>query len=154
MKGIIHPGAHLVTPYQQGQLDSLCGLYALTNAIRVIYAPLHPLSGNASRSLFAAATKHLLSSTKTSVALHDGMTARGQHRLMRALRSAPILAHRPPLSLQVQKPTLKSDADFEFFVANTVKSGAVLLVCLEGRVSHHTTIVGVAAQRRAIAESW
>jgi hypothetical protein len=153
MEKVIHPGAHLITPYQQGQLDSLCGLYALLNAICVIHAPFHPLSGKATRSLFVAATRKLASDARLRAALHDGMSPNGQHRLAKALFSAPILVQRPTLIFQVHKPRLKTSGDFEHFVAATIKRGAVLLVCFEGRMSHHTTITGISAQRLILADS-
>jgi hypothetical protein len=153
MEKVIHPGAHLITPYQQGQLDSLCGLYALLNAICVIHAPFHPLSGKATRSLFVAATRRLASDARLRAALHDGMSPNGQHKLAKALFSAPSLAQRPALIFQVPKPRLKTSGDFEHFVSATIKRGAVLLVCFEGRMSHHTTITGISAQRLILADS-
>jgi len=48
-----HPNATRIEPYQQGRLDSLCGLYAPINGARLIYADTAPLTGQSCKRLFA-----------------------------------------------------------------------------------------------------
>lgn len=153
MPEVLHPGARLVTPYQQGELNSLCGLYALINAIRVVHAPAHPLPGNTSRNLFGAGAKALVADGRTRHALHRGMTAGQQYRLARTLMQAPLLSRLPPLRLLEKRPKLSTTADLEQFVQKTIGRGAVLLVCFEGRLSHHTVIAGVSDQRLVLCDS-
>ncbi len=38
------PGLTLIEPYQQGEFDGLCGVYAIVNGLRLLVAPLRPLS--------------------------------------------------------------------------------------------------------------
>lgn len=153
MPEVLHPGARLTTPYQQGDLNSLCGLYALINAIRVVHAPVYPLPGNTSRNLFGAGATALVADGRTRHALHQGMTAGQQYRLARALMQTPLLSRLPPLRLLEKRPELRTTAGLEKFVRKTVRRGAVLLVCLEGRLSHHTVVTGVSDQRLMLCDS-
>ncbi|MCZ0963507.1 hypothetical protein [Paracoccus benzoatiresistens] len=153
MKSVIHPGAALVTPYMQGRLDALCGLYALINAIRVVHAVDEPLSGQACRSLFKAGLKALIADKRTRAVLYDGMTAGSQRRLLRTLTSYPILQTRRPLRLLVQRPKLSTAGDLDLLVRGALKRGAVLLVCLEGRMAHHTVITGMSNHRVMLCDS-
>ncbi|TGN62495.1 hypothetical protein E4L95_06365 [Paracoccus liaowanqingii] len=153
MPRVLHPGADLVAPYQQGQLDSLCGLYAVINAIRVVHAPKHPLSGKMSRHLFHAGAKALMSASGSRQALHQGMSAGRQYKLAKVLMRTPALASLPPLQLREKRPRLRSRSDLELFVRKTIGRGAVLLVDLEGRLSHHTVIIGLSNQRLLLCDS-
>lgn len=153
MPEVLHPGARLVTPYQQGELNSLCGLYALINAIRVVHAPKHPLPGSTSRNLFRAGAKALVSDERTRQALHQGMTAGQQYKLVRTLMQTPLLSRLPPMRLLEKRPKLSTTADLEHFIKKTVGRGDVLLVCFEGRLSHHTVVTGLTDQRLILCDS-
>jgi len=149
----MHPGASLVSPYQQGKLDALCGLYALINAIRVVHALDHPLSGPACRSLFRTGMKALLSDKHTAAAPYGGLTASQQQKLLKALMRAPVLANRAPLQLRQQRRWPKTEADLELFFRTAIKRGAVILACLHGRMSHHTVITGVRGETVVLCDS-
>lgn len=153
MPKVLHPGAELVDPYQQGQLDSLCGLYAIINAIRVVHAPGNPLSRNAARHLFQAGARALVAASGSRQALHQGMSAGRQYRLAKALMLTPLLSRLPPLQLREKRPRLRTRSDIELFVQKTIGGGAVLLVDLEGRMSHHTVITGLSNQRLLLCDS-
>lgn len=47
-------GAQRAAPYRQGDLDGLCGLYAVINAFAAVMAPTAPLSRPEARLLFGA----------------------------------------------------------------------------------------------------
>ncbi len=152
MISAIHPGAALVEPYTQGRLDALCGLYALINAIRVVYAVAAPLSGQSCRSLFRAGAEVLATDKRTRTVVRDGMTAGDQRRLLKALTLHPVLKRRRPLKLVDAKEKLKVEG-LRQLVRSTAASGAVLLVALDGRLSHHTVITGISAQKIILCDS-
>lgn len=152
MKSAVHPGAALVTPYTQGRLDALCGLYALINAIRVVHAVAEPLSGQSCRSLFRTGAEVLAANKRTRAVICDGMTAGAQRRLLKALTLHPILERRRPLKLADAKEKLKAEGIGQL-VRSTVERGAVLLVSLEGRLSHHTVITGISAKKIILCDS-
>jgi hypothetical protein len=150
---VVHPGHHLIVPYQQGGLDGLCGLYAGINAIRVVYAPEHRLSSHISRELFATGIIALMARGRSRANLYRGMTAEEQYALIRALLTSPVLAGRPQLRLLEHQTKRKRAKDFNLFIREEINRQAVVLVGLEGRMSHHTVVTGVSAHRVLLSDS-
>lgn len=52
-------GAQHGAPYRQSDLDSLCGLYATVNALRVALAPTRALKRREAQELFVAGLAYL-----------------------------------------------------------------------------------------------
>lgn len=52
MTSKMHPGAAMTEPWQQGNLDALCGLYAIINALRLLHAPTGGLSRQVCKTLY------------------------------------------------------------------------------------------------------
>ena len=84
----VHPSALMIEPYQQGKLDSLCGLYAVINAARLIYAENCPLSRQRCKNLFAEGMDFLTAKKGSRDAAHWGMTVGRQRKLAKYVLAA------------------------------------------------------------------
>ena len=57
--GFLLPAANVLQPYRQGHASSLCGLYALLNAIQLVMWPDHKLTGRQVKKLFLSGVQRL-----------------------------------------------------------------------------------------------
>lgn len=153
MTHMLHPGAKLVEPYQQGGLDALCGLYVLINGALLLHAEANPLSGQRCKRLFAEGMDFLTAQKGSRDAAHRGMTVGRQRRLAKALFKGEALANRPPLRLGPTLPQMAKVDDLETAIEGALASGAILLVCFQGRISHHSIIVGQTPARVLLCDS-
>ena len=148
-----HPASRLISPYQQGQLDFLCGLYALLNALRLLYAPNRLLSRRACEKLFALGLESLGSRPTASYAAHCGMSIERQAKLAKLILRSTGLQNLPQVLLRPALPRITSVGELDGAVRSAISHGDVLLVCFEGRLSHHSVIVGVSASRVVLSDS-
>ena len=72
------PGVALCSPFAQGDLDNLCGLYAAVNAICVTSAPIRPFSPADAKHVLHAGVVYLQRRGWLSDALIDGMALQRQ----------------------------------------------------------------------------
>lgn len=149
----LHPGALLVTPYQQGRLDALCGLYALINALRVLHAPHRSLPTRLCKDLFAAGMEALNAKPSSRVAVHSGMTVARQRKLARAILKSAILRPLPKIVLRAPLPKASTMEALDRSLQAAIASGDVLLACFHGRLSHHSVIVGISPARILLCDS-
>lgn len=148
-----HPSATLIEPYQQGRLDSLCGLYALINAMRLIYADTAPLTGQSSKRLFAEGMDFLTAKMCSRDAPQWGMTAGRQRKLAKALFKCEVLVKRPKLRHGPPAPPMASPDQLQSAIETVIADGGVLLACFQGRISHHSVIIGQTATRVLLFDS-
>lgn len=153
MKRQCHPNATQIEPYQQGRLDSLCGLYALINGVRLILADTAPLTGQSCKRLFADGMDFLTAKKGSRDAAHWGITVGRQRKLAKVLLASTALDGRLKLHLGPSLPHLATVDDLEVAIAGTLARRAVLLVCLHGRISHHSVIVGHTPERVLLFDS-
>lgn len=149
----LHPGALLATPYQQGRLDALCGLYALINALRVLHAPHRPLPARLCKDLFATGMEALNAKPSSRGAVHSGMTVTRQRKLARTILKAAALSKLPKAALRTPLPRIGKVEDLDRILRERLSMGDVLLVCFHGRLSHHSVIVGVSPTRILLCDS-
>lgn len=150
---ILHPGAALITPYQQGRLDALCGLYALINALRVLHAPSRPLPVRCCKELFATGMDVLTAKSGSKAAVHSGMSVTRQRKLARAILKSAILRPLPKIVLRAPLPRATTMEALDRSLQAAIASGDVLLVCFHGRLSHHSVIVGISPARIILCDS-
>lgn len=148
-----HPVATRIKPYQQGGLDSLCGLYALINAARLLYADAHPLSGQRCKRLFAEGMDLLTAKKGSRDAPHWGMTVGQQRKLAKALFKSEVLDGLPPLHLGSRLSRTAKVEELEVAIQTMLRGDAALLVCFHGRISHHSVIVGQTPTRVLLFDS-
>ena len=88
--------------YAQGQLDVLCGLYAVVNAVRQAAGPVRPFRGKECFWLFGELVAYLDQTKSLRRALTDGLTRPHVSNLLRA--SDKALAKRFGVSLRYVRP--------------------------------------------------
>lgn len=149
----IHPGAKQISPRLQGQLDSLCGLYALINAIRVLHAPNHRITSNQCERLFEAGIDALAAKSVSKSLAFGNMTVAGQGKLARNLIKRTVLKGLPRISLRPSLPRIKSIDDLDVVLFEALSDGDIFLTCLQGRRTHHSVIVGATSSRIMLFDS-
>jgi hypothetical protein len=149
------PGVALCSPFEQGDLDNLCGLYTAVNAICVTGAPIRPFSTSEAQRIFHAGVSYLQRRGWLADALIHGMAlhrqrAVTQHMGMAASRMtgfnmtvAPILPARS---------TLSADAAFDL-IASRLAAGSAVIACFENTLWHYTVIAGMSASRLYLFDS-
>lgn len=148
-----HPSAKRIEPYQQGRLDSLCGLYALINAMRLIYADTAPLTGQSCKRLFAEGMDFLTAKRGSRDAAHWGMTMGRQRKLAKSLMVSAALEGRPKLRHGPALPPMTDLDHLQNTIETAITGGDVVLACFHGRISHHSVIVGQTPTRVLLFDS-
>ena len=149
----IHPGAKQISPRSQGQLDSLCGLYALINAIRVLHAPNHRITSNQCELLFEAGIDALAAKLVSKSLAFGAMTVAEQGKLARILIKSPALEGLPGVSVRPSLPRIKTIDDLDELLFEALSHGEIFLTCLLGRRTHHSVIVGATSSRIMLFDS-
>ena len=88
--------------YAQGELDILCGMYAVVNATRQAVGPVRPFRGKECLWLFGKLVAHLDRTKRLTRALTDGLNRRQVGKLLDASEKA--LAKRFGVSLSHKRP--------------------------------------------------
>lgn len=147
----IHPGATGLAPYRQGELDTLCGLYALINAIRILHAKHGALSDQKCRDLFKRGMKVL--ARRHPAAARHGISPARQTELAKTMLKSAALAKLRTLKFRQYIAQITCADDFEVTVRGIISRGNIILVSFEGRISHHSVIVGVTSSRVMLFDS-
>ena len=82
---VLIPAAKILQPYRQGHASSLCGIYALLNAIQLVLWPRHKLMPSQLKKLFGSAVQHLEQSRGLASILGHGIDEAAWLDLNRAL---------------------------------------------------------------------
>ncbi len=141
----------MLKPYRQGGLDSLCGLYAIVNAVRWGLRDLAPLTLPSSQHLLAALTTALDERRMLNSAMLEGMS---MPDLSRSLKIAQEwLAEELGIVAVVRKPfhkngTAKLAAFMASIDAHLQGSNTAVIVVSTGRSDHWSVITHV--DRRVI----
>lgn len=152
---IMLPGVALCSPFAQGDLDNLCGLYAAVNAICLVSAPFKPVSRYHARKLMRAGVDYLERRKWLSDAILDGMSLSRQRAVTRHLaKTATDLLELAFISapLLTGKHAVKTD-DVLHATARSIAGGSAVIVCLEHTYWHYTVISGVSDSRVHLFDS-
>lgn len=149
------PGALAHQPLQQGDLDDLCGLYATINAICIVMAPHRPLSDREIRKLTRAGVRYLKQRQMFAKTYRNGMTAKRQRKLVRALITRITSTTGAGISVErlfqsQGKPTQEVLLDT---IEDHLQRGRVVIAGLQNVHDHFTVIVGASATRLYLADS-
>lgn len=77
----LEEAARLLEPLRQGDLDGLCGIYAVINAIRLVVHPVRPLRRRELKALFDCGLGSLNAKRHLRRSINGGMTNRALLRL-------------------------------------------------------------------------
>lgn len=130
-----------IKPYQQGNLDCLCGLYAVINSIRFSLRHCHPLRKQDCRAIYEELVDHLMDEERLADALTWGLVTPTISRLLNIserwlLETKGItVRHRKPFhnATRVRFPKMLGMLSSHLATPNT----AVLVLAL-GRTDHWT----------------
>lgn len=145
--------ARSLRPYQQGELDSLCGLYTVINAVRVAVWPRR-ISTSLSQQLFAVGLRALSRARK----LMRGLTIGIDEPTLSMVCEAVIgeASHLLGTKLMTVRPV--SGAGWNTarairFLRSQVRAGFPVIVGFEGRLDHWTLVTSHSATRLIFHDS-
>lgn len=149
------PGVALCSPFEQGDLDNLCGLYAAVNSLCVTAAPFRPLSPSEAQHVLHAGVAYLQRRGWLADAIIHGMPLPRQravthHMAIVASRmtgfnitTAPILPARSMLHVHAALDLVES----------RLAAGSAVVACFENTLWHYTVIAGMSASRLYLFDS-
>ena len=148
-------GVALCSPYEQGDLDNLCGLYAALNATCLVSSPLYPLSRSEAMQVLNSGINYLHNRKGLSDALIHGMALQRQRAVTRhmakaAKRVVDLDFAAKPLVPRTAK--LTADAVLQL-LAGRIAAGSAVVACLENTFWHYTVFSGVSASRVYLFDS-
>lgn len=149
------PGVALCSPFAQGDLDNLCGLYAAVNALCVTSAPIRPFSTAEAKQVLHAGIAHLQRRRGLSDALIHGMALQRQRAVTEHMAKAAANITDLDFTVTPLVPgTSKLTADAALgMVASSISAGSAVIACLENTFWHYTVISGVSASRVYLFDS-
>jgi hypothetical protein len=149
------PGVALCSPFAQGDLDNLCGLYAAVNALCVTSAPIRPFSTTEVKQVQQAGITHLQRRRWLSDALIHGMALRRQRAVTQHMaKAATSIANLNFAVTPLASGAAKLDAHATLqLLAGRIGAGSAVIACLENTFWHYTVISGVSASRVYLFDS-
>lgn len=149
------PGVALCSPFAQGDLDNLCGLYAAVNALCVTSAPIRPFSTAEAKQVLHAGVEYLQRRRWLSDALIHGMALRRQRAVTQHMAKAAERVVNLNFAVTPLVPgAAKLDAHATLqLLAGRIGAGSAVIACLENTFWHYTVISGVSASRIYLFDS-
>jgi len=146
-------GVAVPKPLEQGNLDGLCGVYAVVNAIRLAAHPHRRLRAADGYDLFAALLAELADAGRLRGFVSAGLGPRILARLLR--RAGRWLRKRHGLALDVSRPFAKRDQPepekcLRVLAEHLARSGTAAIV---GSDEHWTVVRAVTPKRLLLADS-
>ena len=143
----------LPRPFRQGDLDALCGCYAVVNAVRLAALPRRRLGRAACLELFAELVDELAEAGRLRAFVTGGVGTGTLARLLR--RAKRWLDAEHGLALEVGRPFRKgdgldTDARLRLLAEHLARDGTSAIV---GTGDHWTVVGSVRSGRLLLADS-
>ena len=142
---------HQITPYTQGKLDGLCGLYAAINAIRLALHNHGGLSEPHAKQLFGIGLTHLDRTHQLKERVISGVSNMcARHLVTRLIKHAGITSGMHDVQIMVERPdmaSIKQIHDIFDWIDEGLSQSKPVLVALYGALNHYSVI---AASVRAL----
>jgi hypothetical protein len=133
-------------PLQQGECDSLCGVYAIINAIRLACYPREVDS----QILFDAAIDYLIAKDRLAEVIRYGMGTAGWRRLLNHMVALPAL----PVPLKAVSVSISdSTLPLADHLSHSLHAGAPVLLELTGHCQHITVATQITTRRLVLFDS-
>ena len=144
---------HQIEACRQGELDCLCGLYSIVNAIRLACEPQSPLGTRQIRRLFNLGLEYLNRKRKLEYALSSG-TGVLHWKKMALLLTQKLGELGPQLLIEYPVPNYHATSRkmFDWIEAGLIVGSPTLLHLGEG-YEHYTTIAGIDEKRIHLFDS-
>lgn len=148
-------GVAVAGPYQQGQLDGLCGIYSVVNAVALLTATGRPLGRRRSRQLFAVGLEVVAAHGDLHRAIHDGIAPDLWFAVIAAM--VADVAQQQALCLKVRRPFIEHDdvgwPDVRHAAEAALDRQAVVLVQLAGTLRHYSVLAAHTPRRFLLHDS-
>ena len=141
-----------LAPYAQGELDSLCGLYSIINAIRLVLYPVAPVSAAKSRSLFEAGIEFLRDTGSLDPALVNGINIR-RWKLLAASLAEQASTAKWSIVVDTTKRRASSRAIMRC-IDDGIANGSAALIHLGRSRQHYSVIAGITPHSILLFDSW
>ena len=145
-------GLSQLTPYAQGELDSLCGLYSIINAIRLVFYTVAPVSAAKSHKLFETGIEYLRQNDSLDPALVNGINIR-RWKLLAALLAEQASTAKWSIVVDATKRRASSRAIMRC-IEDGIANGSAALIHLGRRHQHYSVIAGVTPHSILLFDSW
>ncbi|MEQ8694921.1 MAG: hypothetical protein RIC85_06405 [Gammaproteobacteria bacterium] len=136
--------------FQQGDLDGLCGLYSVINAIRIARYPIRPLSMKECSDLFQNGVSRLSKTGHLAEFVCEGMEWRYVSNLATSLCKAASVDNR---ILRPRKPksTFDKRQRWEWIIHQISKERPVMIHL--SKRDHYSVITGISQKRIRLFDS-
>lgn len=142
-------------PYQQGQLDALCGLYSAINAAVLLFSRCAPLDATEIAALFYDGVGAIETTGELDSTVPLGVDLRVWRRLVE--QTARTAAIRRGYTVRVHRPFRGARhvtlAMLHRVLTRTLDEGGVVAVMLCGAHHHYTVVAGHNATRYRLFDS-
>jgi hypothetical protein len=154
-RGRIASAAHL-DPFQQGEFDGLCGIYAAVNGLRLLLQPHRPLTYSACEQLYQAGIASLRRESQLAGAATWGISQARWLRLVPALCTAAARITNLPISATQPFPNDRRVSRAQAFasIESAIDAQCPVLVELDDTYDHFTVISGYAPTRFMLHDSY
>ena len=133
---------HRIEPLAQGELDSLCSLYAVINAFRLACHSSEPMAANQSKKLFALGIEYLQRKRGLEEALTIGLYTRRRLALARYLADVASSPHRKFIVERADPDLSTAEAIFRW-ISDSIFDGCPVLISLMGSLNHLSVAAGI-----------
>ena len=144
---------HEIEPYRQGNLDGLCGLYSVINALRLAAHPYRPLNRTDAKRIFRSGVEYLDRKQWLGDAIQHGMSKGRWRRMIRYLvkqiSNEDLAAHAETPSL----PKPVSIDDVFDWIADSIEIGAPVLACFADYLDHYSVVVAIDDRKLRLFDS-
>ena len=142
-------------PLRQGGLDSLCGVYAIINAARLVLAPEERLTRDDALTLFATLTEELARRGDLHNAVTDGISAQLEWQLVK--HAVRHLREDHQIALDIQRPfssrKAMSLASMVKEIAGANRDGAAVIIEVREWKCRWTVVRGVTDKSLLLLDS-
>lgn len=149
------PATRMVMPFKQGELDGLCGVYAVINALRLALATTRPMSRAEAESLFHAGAAVIELHGQMGSATICGVSQKLWRRIIAKLTTDA--AEFAVSAVRARWPFRRRPAVTRTEVFGVIEAAIdqrhPVLVALSGAHSHYTVICGYSAARFILFDS-
>ena len=143
-------------PYRQGHLDSLCGIYAIINALRIAVSPQARLKGKDCHKLFDALVQDAYADGGLHCAVTTGIPARKLRKLLDV--AVRTILRDYEVAITVERPLLRSARSTRGKPLVALRAalrdeGASCIVYIGGRLDHWTVVSAMGKRHLWLCDS-
>ena len=151
----LEQAAKTLKPFRQGDLDGLCGLYAVVNAVRLVVHPYRVLRRQEARQLFECGLATLSHHRTLRWSITNGITHRVSARLCAdVVAEAAKLTGLDLYALPIIGPEVAQERVQTIrLIKRAVRRGSPVLVALMDSYNHASVIAGFSRTRLTLFDS-